>query len=184
VHYLFENRLRRLFQRPERILAPYIGPGSRCLDVGCGLGFFTLPMARMVRPAGEVVAVDVDERLLEELSGSAEAEGLNTAIRTVLTPIEELSSAGPFDFVNCMWSMHETDDPAEAARRIADRLAPGGRILVAEPRWHVSAGDFEDTVRRFVDAGLLRHGEPPVGLSRAALLARPSTCAAGPSRPE
>jgi len=44
--YTFDNPFRRLFQNPDRILGNDAKPGHTVLDIGCGLGYFTLAMAR------------------------------------------------------------------------------------------------------------------------------------------
>ena len=43
-----DNPLRRLIHPPKKIIGPYLGQGDTSLDVGCGSGFFTRAMARMV----------------------------------------------------------------------------------------------------------------------------------------
>ena len=45
-------RLRRQFQNPQKILAPYIREGMTALDMGCGPGFFSIDMAQMVGKSG------------------------------------------------------------------------------------------------------------------------------------
>ncbi len=57
--YLLVSPLRRLFQDPTEIVRPYAGEGMTVLDVGCGMGFFSLPMARLVGDRGRVVCVDL-----------------------------------------------------------------------------------------------------------------------------
>ena len=46
--YFIDNRLRRLFHKAEKIVGPYLGPGMTVMDVGCGMGFFSIAMAEMV----------------------------------------------------------------------------------------------------------------------------------------
>ena len=49
--YFIDNRLRRLFHKPEKILGPYVRSGMTVMDVGCGMGLFAIAMARLVGPA-------------------------------------------------------------------------------------------------------------------------------------
>ncbi len=57
-----DNRMRRLLQNPLKILRPYVQEGMTALDVGCGPGFFTLPMAQLVGSSGRVIAADLQRR--------------------------------------------------------------------------------------------------------------------------
>ena len=63
--YTFDNALRRLFQRPEPMLAAYVQTGMTAMDVGCGMGYFSIGMAKMVGSSGKVIAVDVQQRMLK-----------------------------------------------------------------------------------------------------------------------
>ncbi|NJD17795.1 MAG: methyltransferase domain-containing protein, partial [Gemmatimonadetes bacterium] len=74
--YTFDNPLRRLVHEPTAILGRFVRPGDRVVDVGCGLGFFTLALARLVGSEGRVVAVDVQEEMLQRTHRRAERLGL------------------------------------------------------------------------------------------------------------
>ena len=57
-------QLRKLIQNPGKILKPFIKEGMTVMDLGCGPGFFTIEMARMVGKNGNVTAVDLQEGML------------------------------------------------------------------------------------------------------------------------
>ncbi|MGD2173939.1 MAG: class I SAM-dependent methyltransferase [Candidatus Brocadiaceae bacterium] len=170
-HYAFENRLRRLLQQPEEILAPWVQAGMRCLEIGCGMGFFTIPLARMTQPGGRVVAVDVEPRLLSVLRGRAARAGVAEAIGTLVSSAERMRPEGRFGFALASWSLHETDDPVAAARRIGTALSAGARFLLAEPRLHVSRSRFRILCEAMCRGGLELVESPPVPLSHSALFA-------------
>jgi cyclopropane fatty-acyl-phospholipid synthase-like methyltransferase len=50
---LDENPIRRLLHNPEKILGPYVKPGMTVMDVGCGMGFCSIAMAKMVGEDGK-----------------------------------------------------------------------------------------------------------------------------------
>src|SRR6185503_21182636 len=52
-----------IMQDPAAIVAPYVHAGMTVLEPGPGMGFFTLELARLVGPAGRVIAVDVEPRM-------------------------------------------------------------------------------------------------------------------------
>lgn len=66
--YLLLCPFRRIGQNPGKILAPYVTNGATVLEVGPGMGFFTLPVAKMAGPNGKVVCVDLQEEMLAMLA--------------------------------------------------------------------------------------------------------------------
>ena len=72
----FDNPLRRLIQDPDRILAGLVQPGETALDIGCGMGYFSIPLARLVGPEGKVICVDLQEQMLAGVRRRAERAGV------------------------------------------------------------------------------------------------------------
>lgn len=62
-----DSRYRFLLQNPGKILKKYIRPDMKVLDLGCGTGFFTLEIAKLLNSKGKVVAADVQKGMLEIL---------------------------------------------------------------------------------------------------------------------
>ena len=83
--FTFDNAFRRLLQNPNRILRPYIKPGWTVLDVGPGMGYFTIPMARLVGDTGKVIAADVQQKMLDGLDHRAFKAGVQERIKLQLT---------------------------------------------------------------------------------------------------
>ena len=57
--YTFDNPLRRYFHDPHAILKPYLQEGMTAIDLGCGMGYFSRAMAKIVGETGKVIAVDL-----------------------------------------------------------------------------------------------------------------------------
>jgi ubiquinone/menaquinone biosynthesis C-methylase UbiE len=166
--------VRRLWHDPEVIVAPYVGAGMTVLEPGPGMGYFTLEMARIVGPKGRVVAVDVQPRMVEGLRRRAARAGLLDRIdarlcRRDTMEVEDL--AGGVDFVLAFAVVHELPDATRFFAEVARTLKPGGRLLLAEPRLHVSGPDFAATTKAAEPAGLEEQGQPTIRGSRSALLA-------------
>lgn len=62
--FTFDNPLRKLLHNPEAILGSYIQPGTNVIDLGAGMGYFSIPMAKLVGPAGHVTAIDIQTKML------------------------------------------------------------------------------------------------------------------------
>ena len=69
--YLLASPLRRLLQDPVEIVKPYAEEGMTVLDVGCGMGFFSLPLANLVGEKGRVVCIDLQDKMIKGLLGRA-----------------------------------------------------------------------------------------------------------------
>jgi precorrin-6B methylase 2 len=111
-----------------------IKPGQTVCDMGCGNGFYTLELARMVGPRGLVYAVDIQPEMLRMLAENAAAAGLRN-IRPVLgTPIDPRLPAGKIDVALCVDVYHEFSHPDAMLERIRHSLAPTGRLVLAEFR--------------------------------------------------
>ncbi len=168
--YSFDNPLRRLLQRPEPIVRPFVRPGDRCLDLGCGFGYFTIPMARLAGPSGTVVAVDLQAQNLARVRRRAERAGLAARIRLHRVEADALRLEGKFDFALAFWMVHEVPDQAPFLREVAAALMPGGRLAIVEPRLHVGREAFARTIATAERVGLAKLGDLTVSLSRGVLL--------------
>jgi ubiquinone/menaquinone biosynthesis C-methylase UbiE len=171
--YLLANPVRKLFQDPVRILAPHVHEGMTVLEPGPGMGFFTLELARRVGPRGQVVAVDIQERMLAGLLRRARRAGLAERIEARLASgsslgIEDLT--GKVDLALAFALVHELPDGGRFFAEVRRAMAPGGRVLLAEPSGHVSAADFETTLAIAERAGFRRQPGPDVARSLTALL--------------
>ena len=90
VGYLLASPVRKIFQNPEKMLTPYIQSGMMVVDVGCAMGFFSLPMARMVGRGGRVISVDVQEAMLKSLERRAQKVNLSDRITLRLCGYDRL----------------------------------------------------------------------------------------------
>jgi len=176
--YAFDNRVRRLVQRPERMLRPLVRPGDRCLDLGCGFGFFTIPMARLAGPSGTVIAVDLQAEMLARVQRRAARAGLSARVRLQRVDSTRLRLDGKFDFALAFWMVHEVPDQQAFLREVVAALLPGGHLGLVEPRGHVGPAAFARTVRLAEDAGLTKVQDLDVFFSRGVLFANPVGSAA------
>lgn len=171
--YTFDNPLRRWLHKPDRMFKGLVSPGQTAIDIGCGMGYFTIPLARMVGPAGRVLAVDLQEQMLKRVKKRAERAGLLSRITLHRSGPERLGISGKqADFVLGFWMVHEVADRPAFLREVAGLLKPGAHFLVAEPRMHVTASDVERTVELARAAGLEKVSEPKIGWSRTVLFRR------------
>ncbi len=176
IGYLLVSPVRRLFEKPEEVLGPHLKNGMTAMDVGCGMGYFSLPMAQLVGPSGRVICVDLQERMIRSLRKRASRAGLSDRIETRVCSASDLGAAdleGKVEFALASAVVHEVRDAAGLLVQIHDVLARGGRFLIAEPRGHVSKEALEETVAAAENAGLSILDRPALKRSRAVLLEKP-----------
>ncbi|NTW59852.1 MAG: methyltransferase domain-containing protein, partial [Nitrospirae bacterium] len=89
--WTFDNPLRKWFQDPERILGSLVREGMTVADIGCGMGYFSVAMARMVGPAGRVLSVDLQEKMLKYLEKRAVRAGVQDRITTTLGEPDDIT---------------------------------------------------------------------------------------------
>jgi ubiquinone/menaquinone biosynthesis C-methylase UbiE len=138
--------LRRLFENPEKLLGPWVEPGMTVLDVGCATGFFSLPLARMTGEKGRVLCVDVEPRMIHGLERRATKAGLRDRIEPIRCGESDLALSdreATVDLAVAIHTLHELPDIERGLRQISAALKPGGRLLVIEPRGHVSRATWE-----------------------------------------
>jgi ubiquinone/menaquinone biosynthesis C-methylase UbiE len=167
--WTFDNPLRRLAHDPAAILAGLVRPGDTVVDVGCGLGFFTIAMAGLVGAGGKVVAVDLQQEMLARARRRAERRGLTDRIEFHQCAPDRIGIAGPVDFVLAFWMVHEVADRHAFLREIRTLLRPGGHLLIAEPRGHVPPALFERITAAAGAAGFTARPGPEVRFSRSLL---------------
>jgi 2-polyprenyl-3-methyl-5-hydroxy-6-metoxy-1,4-benzoquinol methylase len=146
------------------------------LEPGCAMGFFSLPLARMVGPAGRVVCVDLQATMIDGLLRRAKQAGVDDRLVPICGTLDDPRLEpylGRVDFAAAIYMVHEVPDAAAFLRRLRELLRPGARLLVIEPRWHVPAEAFERTVERAREAGLVELDRPLGKKSRSALFERP-----------
>ena len=162
---------RRLKYQPEWLVNRYVRPGDTVLDIGCGPGLFTLPIARRVGENGQVIAVDSQEGMLEILKENAIPEGLLARIRLHKAEPQSLvlEYPGRIDVALGVCVIHEVPDAARLMREVFSLLVPGGTFLIAEPKHEVPADEFDTTLAMAVSAGFRRVGTPFVLRSWTAL---------------
>ncbi len=145
--YTFDNPLRKLFHDPLEILGKFVRPGQIAVDIGCGLGYFSIALARIVGPDGKVIALDVQSQMIRRARRRAERQGLANCIDFRICTPNRLDVTGPVDFVLAFWVIHEVIDLQGLLLEIRSFLKPDGQLLIAEPKGHVPADRFAETVK-------------------------------------
>lgn len=166
------SRVRRWFQNPKKILGKYVKEGMTVLDIGCGPGLFSVEAAKMVGKSGKVIAVDLQEEMLEILK--KRIQGTEIENRIVLHKCEE-NRIGISEKVDCaltFYIIHEVPDQENLLNELRSTLKPDGILYIIEPRLRVSRKAFEETVKKAEEIGFKPLDRPRVFLSMAMIFRR------------
>lgn len=140
--------------------------------MGPGIGFFTIPMAKMVGEHGRVIAADIQEEMLAAIKKRAIRAGVQERITCQLVSPELREIEGSVDFILAFWMAHEVPDQLKFFARLHALLADDGRFLMVEPKLHVGKARFSASVRSAEAAGFKLVDHPDITLSMSALFAK------------
>jgi len=173
--YFLVSPVRRIWQDPHTILRPFVREGMIVLEPGCGMGFFTIELARLAGPHGRVIAVDLQPRMLSALRRRARRAGVEARVETRVASgdglgIEDL--AGKVDFALAFALVHEIPDKRSFFDQVHRALKSGGKLLVAEPKGHVDEAGFAATTLKAERAGFRVADSPAIRWSRTAVFER------------
>lgn len=169
--YTFDNPFRRLFHSPEVIFYPHLKKGMTAVDLGCGMGYFSIGMARIVGNSGKVISVDIQQKMLDILQKRALKAGMENRIHTHCAIPDRIGLAhhsGGIDLALTFWMVHETPHIENFVTEIFSLVKPGGKYLLAEPRIHVSPALFQRITTAAAQAGFRFLAHPRIALSHAA----------------
>ncbi|MCB2200379.1 class I SAM-dependent methyltransferase [bacterium] len=177
--YLLINPLRRLSDPPELIVGPYIKPGNTVLDIGCAMGYFTLPMAKMVGQEGRVIATDIQPEMLVRLQKRVQRAKLGNRIdlrRSYDLSLGLADLPGQADFALAFAVLHEAVSKQAMLEQIYATLRPGGRLLIVEPPSKVNVSNWAKTEETAFRAGFILEEHPSIHgrIDRSMLLSKPA----------
>ena len=170
IAYTFDNPLRRLIHKPQKVLGNYVKEGMTVVDLGCGMGYFSIGMAGLVGSTGKVFAVDLQQKMLDIMSMRSRRAGLADRIIPHLCGADVIDIEEPADFILAFWMVHEVPDQEKFFNHLKTLLVSDGKILIAEPKMHVTAEALKRTSDIAQSCGLQCIEKPDIRFSHAVLL--------------
>jgi len=132
------------------------------LDVGCGPGFFSIDVVRIVGKSGRVIAADLQEGMLQKVRSKIKGTELEKLIKLHKCKENKIGVLDQIDFVLLFYVVHEIQYKKDFFKEIKTILKPLGQVLLVEPPFHVSKSAFEETVNIAEEAGFTSTNGPRI----------------------
>ncbi|MDD3050962.1 MAG: class I SAM-dependent methyltransferase [Candidatus Cloacimonetes bacterium] len=165
-----DNILRRIAQNPQKILKPYIKPGMSVLDLGCGPGFFTVEIAKLLNGSGKVIAADLQQGMLDKITCKIAGSGLENQISLHKCKEDTIGVSENVDFILAFYMIHEVPDQKKLFTELVSILNAKGEMLIVEPNFHVSENDFKKMLQICEVSGFSAIAYPKSFMNRSVLL--------------
>lgn len=166
---LFDNPVRRFFHNPEKMFKAYIHEGMTIFDIGCGMGYFTIGLAKLASSEGKVIAIDLQPKMLNGVKLRAAKAGVSQQVHLQRCNVDSLGIDEIGDFALTFWMAHEVPDIKHFMTQIYQNLTSKGKYLLVEPIIHVSKNKFHSIMDVALQTGFKRIDHPSISLSRSVL---------------
>jgi len=166
-----DSKIRRWLQNPQKTLSPFVKEGMTVLDVGCGPGFFSVELAKMVGERGKVYSVDLQEGMLQKLRNKIYGTPLEKRIQLIKCEQNEIIIPEKVDFILAFYMVHEVPDKDKLFATLKNSLDKNGNFLIVEPKlFHVSKKEFASTISKAETAGFKAADGPKLPFSFSSVL--------------
>jgi ubiquinone/menaquinone biosynthesis C-methylase UbiE len=153
--FILDNWIRKLLQNPKKVVGEYIKEGDTIIDFGCGPGFFSTEMAKMVGKKGKVIAADLQEEMLAHVRKKAAGKKVSDRMEYHLCQKDRVGIQAEriSDFMLAFYMIHETPNPAAFLEEVRPLLKEGGKFLIVEPKMHVTREMYEEVINQAKNIG-------------------------------
>jgi len=136
---VFDDPARDGWQKPDEVLRELgVAPLMTVADLGAGTGYFSVRIAKAVGPNGRVLALDVESKLVDYLKARAKKENLPQMTAQLVPADDPKLPSHHVDLVLIVDTWHHIDDRLNYLTKLAEGLAPKGRVAVVD----FKMGDF------------------------------------------
>lgn len=129
-----ERPQRAQYQQPEKVIeALNLTPGMMVIDIGAGSGYFTRRLAAAVGDTGQIIAIDIEQKMLNYNKQELEKLGLDNRVRFILAePEGPIFSGNNADIVFLCDVYHHLEDHINYLANTKPALKPNGRVVIID----------------------------------------------------
>lgn len=122
-------------EKPDEVIrAMGLKSGDVVADIGCGTGYFSRRMAKVVAPDGKVYANDIQPEFIEMLKANCAKEGITNVIPVLGAEDDPKLPKGAIDWILLTDVYHEFQKPEAMLARMLESLKPEGKVALIEYR--------------------------------------------------
>jgi ubiquinone/menaquinone biosynthesis C-methylase UbiE len=166
---LLDSKLRRYLFNPNVILKPYINKEIIALDIGCGPGVFTIEIANLLEGAGKVIAVDMQEGMLEIIKRKITGKSIEKNIILHKCTQDKININENVDFVLMFYMVHEVPSTENLFKEVLPLINKNGLLMIVEPKF-VSKNNFNKMIDKIKEKGFEEHNKLKIFFSRGIVL--------------
>jgi ubiquinone/menaquinone biosynthesis C-methylase UbiE len=122
--------------------------GARVADVGCGVGWSSVFLAKHFEKT-KIDGIDVDDESVAEARRIAEQQGVADRVQFHACTIEEFNVEAPYDLVTAFECLHDLPYPVQALSRMREMASPGGTVFIADEAAGEGFSDNNNPMGRF-----------------------------------
>jgi predicted methyltransferase len=129
----FDSPEREAWQKPDEVVALLqLATGMKVADIGAGTGYFEARLSRAVGPTGSVLALDVEDGMVQFLDARAKREGLANVRASKVAFDDPKLAAASVDRVLIVDTWHHIDGREAYSAKLRDALVPGGFVAIVD----------------------------------------------------
>lgn len=153
IHKLDNEERRKALPPKETLLNLGLAEGDIMADIGCGIGYFSIPASEIVGNDGSIFALDISPEMLNEVEIKAK-ENNYINIKTVLTEENNLKlEEGKITFAFISNVLHETEELNNFLEEVKKIMSPEGKIAIVE--WQKIKSEFGPPIGHRLDKSVL-----------------------------
>ena len=166
---MLDSSFRRIIQNPRKIIKPFVKEGMIVMDLGCGPGYFTVEMAKIIQNTGKVFAIDAQAEMLELAAAKIKGTQYQDTVQLHKAETETLNFSGKVDFIFAFYVVHEINRD-NLFSELKSILKPDGKILIVEPNFHISKKMYNEMLHTLKKEGFEILSKPRMFFSKAVLV--------------